>query len=229
MLEQLKQAVYEANIELYRSGVVIFTWGNVSGIDRGRGLVVIKPSGVEYERMRPEDMTVVDLDGNTVEGELKPSSDLPTHLYLYRAFPELGGIAHTHSQFAVAFSQAGLDIAPLGTTHADVFYGPVPCTRSLTEAEVVHDYEKNTGAVIAETFRERQIDPVAVPGVLVKNHGPFTWAGSAHGAVYNAVTLEKVADMALKTLMLNGAAEMPGYLLDKHYFRKHGKNAYYGQ
>ena len=208
---------------------MIFTWGNVSGIDRASGLVVIKPSGVDYSRMAAEDMVVVDLDGKPVEGHLKPSSDLPTHLYLYRTFPEIGGIAHTHSTNAVAFAQAGLDIPALGTTHADVFYGPVPCTRPMTKEEVDTEYEKNTGVVIAETLIGRNIDPSAVPGVLVNNHGPFTWGPDAYKSVYNAVTLEKVAEMAFKTLMLNGSASMPGYLLDKHYFRKHGKNAYYGQ
>ena len=229
MLEQLKQDVYEANMELNARGVVIFTWGNVSGIDRASGLVAIKPSGVDYETMTPEDMVIVDLDGNIVEGRLKPSSDTPTRLFLYRAFPEAGGIAHTHSEFAVSFAQAGLDIPALGTTHADVFFGPVPCTRSLSEAEVRGEYEKNTGAVIAETFAGRGFDPAAVPGVLVNNHGPFTWGKDAAKAVYNAVTLEKVAAMAYRTLMLNPAASMPGYVLEKHYYRKHGKNAYYGQ
>lgn len=229
MLKQLKQDVYEANMELNARGVVIFTWGNVSGIDRASGLVAIKPSGVDYETMTPEDMVIVDLDGNIVEGRLKPSSDTPTHLFLYRAFPKAGGIAHTHSEFAVSFAQAGLDIPALGTTHADVFFGPVPCTRSLSEAEVRGEYEKNTGAVIAETFAGRGFDPAAVPGVLVNNHGPFTWGKDAARAVYNAVTLEKVAAMAYRTLMLNPAASMPGYVLEKHYYRKHGKNAYYGQ
>ncbi len=229
MLEQLKQDVYKANMELNARGVVIFTWGNVSGIDRASGLAAIKPSGVDYETMTPEDMVIVDLDGNIVEGRLKPSSDTPTHLFLYRAFPEAGGIAHTHSEFAVSFAQAGLDIPALGTTHADVFFGPVPCTRSLSEAEVRGEYEKNTGAVIAETFAGREFDPAAVPGVLVNNHGPFTWGKDAAKAVYNAVTLEKVAAMAYRTLMLNPAASMPGYVLEKHYYRKHGKNAYYGQ
>ena len=229
MLEQLKQDVYEANMELNARGVVIFTWGNVSGIDRASGLVAIKPSGVDYETMTPEDMVIVDLDGNIVEGRLKPSSDTPTHLFLYRAFPKAGGIAHTHSEFAVSFAQAGLDIPALGTTHADVFFGPVPCTRSLSEAEVRGEYEKNTGAVIAETFAGRGFDPAAVPGVLANNHGPFTWGKDAAKAVYNAVTLEKVAAMAYRTLMLNPAASMPGYVLEKHYYRKHGKNAYYGQ
>lgn len=229
MLEELKREVYEANMELNAKGVVIFTWGNVSGIDRESGLVAIKPSGVDYDAMKAEDMVIVDLDGNVVEGRLKPSSDTPTHLYLYRAFPQAGGIAHTHSEFAVSFAQAGLDIPALGTTHADVFFGPVPCTRSLTEAEVRGEYENNTGAVIAETFAERNIDPAAVPGVLVCNHGPFTWGGNAAKSVYNAVTLEKVAAMAYRALMLNRSSSMPDYVLEKHYFRKHGKNAYYGQ
>ena len=229
MLEELKKEVLEANLLLPKYGLVTFTWGNVSGIDRETGLVVIKPSGVPYEGMTPEDMVILDLDGNIVEGRLKPSSDTPTHLFLYRAFPEAGGIAHTHSEFAVSFAQAGLDIPALGTTHADVFFGPVPCTRSLSEAEVRGEYEKKTGAVIAETFAGRGFDPAAVPGVLVNNHGPFTWGKDAAKAVYNAVTLEKVAAMAYRTLMLNPAASMPGYVLEKHYYRKHGKNAYYGQ
>lgn len=228
MLEQLKQEVYEANLDLVKKGMVIYTWGNVSGIDRESGLVVIKPSGVDYGAMRPEDMVVVDLNGAVVEGRWRPSSDTPTHLALYQSFPAVGGITHTHSTFAVAFAQAGLPIPALGTTHADYFYGDIPCTRSLTVAEIQAAYEKNTGLVIAETFQGK--DPLAVPGVLVKGHGPFTWGKNAAESVYHAVVLDKVAEMALHTLSLSPAApRVPQHLLDKHYFRKHGANAYYGQ
>ena len=228
MLEQLKQEVYEANLDLVKKGMVIYTWGNVSGIDRESGLVVIKPSGVDYGAMRPEDMVVVDLNGAVVEGRWRPSSDTPTHLALYQSFPAVGGITHTHSTFAVAFAQAGLPISALGTTHADYFYGDIPCTRSLTAAEIQAAYEKNTGLVIAETFQGK--DPLAVPGVLVKGHGPFTWGKNAAESVYHAVVLDKVAEMALHTLSLSPAApRVPQHLLDKHYFRKHGANAYYGQ
>jgi L-ribulose-5-phosphate 4-epimerase len=230
MLEELKKQVCDANLELVRRGVVIYTWGNVSGIDRKRGLVVIKPSGVEYDGMKPEDMAVVDLASEeTVEGRYKPSSDTPTHLELYRAFPGIGGVVHTHSVNAVAFAQAGRDIPALGTTHADYFYGPVPCTRELTEAEVKEAYERNTGKVIAECVRERGIDPMAVPGMLVRNHGPFTWGKDPAAAVYHAVVMDTVAEMALKTLLLNPDAAMPRCVLDKHYLRKHGPGAYYGQ
>ena len=228
MLEQLKQEVYEANLDLVKKGMVIYTWGNVSGIDRESGLVVIKPSGVDYGAMRPEDMVVVELNGAVVEGRWRPSSDTPTHLALYQSFPAVGGITHTHSTFAVAFAQAGLPIPALGTTHADYFYGDIPCTRSLTAAEIQAAYEKNTGLVIAETFQGK--DPLAVPGVLVKGHGPFTWGKNAAESVYHAVVLDKVAEMALHTLSLSPAApRVPQHLLDKHYFRKHGANAYYGQ
>lgn len=228
MLEQLKQEVYEANLDLVKKGMVIYTWGNVSGIDRESGLVVIKPSGVDYGAMRPEDMVVVDLNGAVVEGRWRPSSDTPTHLALYQSFPAVGGITHAHSTFAVAFAQAGLPIPALGTTHADYFYGDIPCTRSLTAAEIQAAYEKNTGLVIAETFQGK--DPLAVPGVLVKGHGPFTWGKNAAESVYHAVVLDKVAEMALHTLSLSPAApRVPQHLLDKHYFRKHGANAYYGQ
>ncbi len=230
MLKKLKKTVCEANLELVRRGVVIYTWGNVSGVDRERGLMVIKPSGVAYDRMRPEDMAVVDLStGETVEGKWKPSSDTKTHLALYRAFPEIGGVTHTHSVSAVAFAQAGRDIPALGTTHADYFFGPVPCTRELTQQEVEADYEANTGAVIAQCLAQRGIDPSAVPGVLVRNHGPFAWGKDAGESVYHAVVLETVADMALKTLFLNAEASMAQYVLDKHYLRKHGPDAYYGQ
>ncbi len=230
MLEELKEQVCAANLELVARGVVIYTWGNVSGIDRDKGLIVIKPSGVDYSGMKPDDMVVVDLEsGKTVEGAYKPSSDTPTHLELYRAFPTIGGITHTHSINAVAFAQAGLDIPALGTTHADYFYGSVPCTRELTEDEVKDAYEVNTGKVIVECITQRKIDPKAIPGVVVKNHGPFVWGTSADNSVYNAVVLEKVAEMNIKTLFLNPQASMQQYILDKHYLRKHGKNAYYGQ
>ncbi len=230
MLEALKAAVCAANLELAARGVVIYTWGNVSGIDREKGLVVIKPSGVDYDGMKPEDMVVVDLEsGKTAEGKWNPSSDTKTHLELYRRYPEIGGITHTHSVNAVAFAQAGLDIPALGTTHADYFYGAVPCTRSLTQAEVEADYELNTGKVIAETLDQRGIAPLAVPGIVVRNHGPFTWGKDPAASVYHAVVLDTVAEMTLKTLLLNPQAEMPQYILDKHYMRKHGPNAYYGQ
>lgn len=230
MLEKLKEQVCAANLELVRRGVVIYTWGNVSGIDREKGLVVIKPSGVDYDDMKPKDMVVVDLkSGDKIEGDWNPSSDTKTHLEIYRAFPTVGGITHTHSVNAVAFAQAGLDIPALGTTHADYFYGPIPCTRELTETEVKEAYELNTGRVIVECIRERGIDPMAVPGVIVKNHGPFSWGKDADAAVYRAVVMETVAEMDLKTLALNPAATMARYVLDKHYLRKHGANAYYGQ
>ena len=230
MLKKLKRQVWAANLELAARGVVIYTWGNVSGVDRERGLVVIKPSGVAYEHMTPEDMAVVDLaTGETVEGRWKPSSDTKTHLALYRLFPELGGVAHTHSVNAAAFAQAGMDIPALGTTHADYFHGPVPCTRPLTREETGEDYEANTGLVIAECIRERGEEPLAVPAALVCGHGPFTWGRTAAEAVYHAVVLETTAEMALKTLLLRPEASLPGYILDKHYRRKHGPYAYYGQ
>ncbi|MBQ5340100.1 MAG: L-ribulose-5-phosphate 4-epimerase [Oscillospiraceae bacterium] len=229
-MEELKQEVCKANLELVARGVVIYTWGKVSGIDREKGLVVIKPSGVDYDGMKPEDMVVVDLEtGETVEGKWKPSSDTKTHLELYRQFPTLGGITHTHSVNAVAFAQAGMDIPALGTTHADYFYGAVPCTRELTQEEVETDYELNTGKVIVETLRQRGIEPLSVPGVVVKNHGPFTWGKDAAASVYHAVVMDCVAEMTLKTLLLNPQATMQQYILDKHYNRKHGANAYYGQ
>ena len=230
MLEQLKAEVCAANLDLVSKGVVIYTWGNVSGIDREKGLVVIKPSGVDYDNMKPEDMVVVDLyTGEVVEGKWRPSSDTPTHLELYKAFPDMGGITHTHSINAVSFAQAGMDIPALGTTHADYFWGDVPCTRELTETEVKEAYEANTGAVIIETVKERGYDVMAIPGIVVKNHGPFTWGKDAAGSVYNAVVMENVAHMAIKTLMLNRESSIAQYVLDKHYERKHGKNAYYGQ
>lgn len=230
MLEKLKQEVCEANLDLVKKGVVIYTWGNVSGIDREKGLVVIKPSGVDYANMKPEDMVVVDLaTGETVEGKWRPSSDTPTHLFLYRQFEDIGGITHTHSINAVAFAQAGIDIKAFGTTHADYFCGNIPCTRELTEQEVKEAYELNTGKVIVETIKERVKDAMKVPAALVKNHGPFAWGKDAAESVYNAVVLENVAEMAIKTMNLNNNAVLPQYVLDKHYERKHGKNAYYGQ
>ena len=230
MLEELKKQVGEANLELVRRGVVIYTWGNVSGIDREKGFVVIKPSGVAYDGIRPQDMVVVDLmTGETVEGKHKPSSDTATHLELYRAFPTIGGITHTHSIHAVAFAQAGLDIPALGTTHADYFYGDIPCTRELSEAEVEEAYELNTGKVIVECIKERNLDPMTVPGIVVKNHGPFSWGKDAASSVYHAVVMESVAEMDIKTLMLNPKATVPQHVLEKHYMRKHGPNAYYGQ
>ena len=230
MLEKLKQQVYEANMELPRRGLVTYTWGNVSGIDRGKNLFVIKPSGVEYDALTPDMLVVMDLDGNKVEGNLNPSSDTKTHLELYKAFPELGGIVHTHSTYAVAFAQARRDIMPLGTTHADYFYGPVPCTRELTPDEVAGDYEKNTGKVIVETFRERGLDPEHMPGVLCASHGPFTWGKDAAEAVYHAAVLEEISRMAILTLTIAPQAQpAPQYVLDKHFQRKHGPNAYYGQ
>lgn len=230
MLEELKKQVCDANLELVRRGVVLYTWGNVSGIDRGEGLVVIKPSGVEYDGMQPENMVVVDMiTGGIVEGKFKPSSDTSTHLELYRAFPTIGGISHTHSINAVAFAQAGIDIPALGTTHADYFYGPIPCTRELSQQEVEEEYEVNTGKVIVETFKERNVDPIAVPGVVVKNHGPFSWGEDAASSVYHAVVMEAIAEMNLKTLVLNPEASMARYVLEKHFKRKHGPKAYYGQ
>ena len=227
MLESLKKQVYEANLALVKYGLITLTWGNVSGIDRQSGLVVIKPSGVAYDKMTVEDMVVVDLDGNKVEGRLNPSSDTPTHLELYKRFKSIGGITHTHSRYATVFAQSGMSVPILGTTHADAFYGDVPCTRKMTEDEIFSDYEKNTGIVIAELFDDSNID--AVPGALVNSHGPFTWGVSAQKSVENSVILEEVALMAWHTLMLNGNASFQGALADKHYFRKHGENAYYGQ
>lgn len=230
MLEELKQRVCAANLDLVVKGVVLYTWGNVSGVDRDKGLVVIKPSGVDYANMQPEDMVVVDLlSAAVVEGRYKPSSDTPTHLELYRAFPELGGVTHTHSTHAVAFAQAGLLIPALGTTHADYFYGAIPCTRSLTQQEVEEAYELNTGKVIVETVKQGNYEPLSIPGIVVCNHGPFSWGKDAESSVYHAVVMERVAEMALKTLALNPQARMPQYILDKHYLRKHGPNAYYGQ
>lgn len=230
MLEELKKQVYDANLDLVSKGVVIYTWGNVSGIDRNSGLVVIKPSGIAYDDMTVEDMVVVDLvTGKTVEGKWKPSSDTATHLELYRKYVNIAGIVHTHSINAVAFAQAGMSIPALGTTHADYFYGDIPCTRELTENEVKEAYEVNTGKVIIETIERLQYDPMAIPGIIVKNHGPFAWGTSAANAVYNAVVMEKVAEIDFKTLVLNPHSNLSKYILDKHYLRKHGENAYYGQ
>ena len=227
-LLSLKTEVFRRNLDLVRHGLVVLTWGNVSGIDREAGLVAIKPSGVAYDAMTAEDIVVVDLDGRVVEGSLRPSSDLPTHLALYRAFPSVGGIVHTHSPKAVAWAQARRAIPAFGTTHADHFHGPVPCTRELTPEEVAADYERNTGLVIAERFRD--LDPDAFPGVLVAGHGPFTWGRDPRKAVENAVALEQIAAMALDTLAIDpSAAPAPARVLDKHYFRKHGPGAYYGQ
>jgi len=230
MLEKLKQEVYEANMELPRRNLVTYTWGNVSGIDREKGLFVIKPSGVEYDELKPEDLVVLDLDGNRVEGTLNPSSDTKTHLILYKAFPEIGGIVHTHSPYAVSWAQAGRDIPAYGTTHADYFYGSVPCARNLTPEEIEEDYEANTGNVIVETFKTRDINPVYVPAVICRNHGPFTWGKNAAQAVYHSVVLEEVAKMSLFTETINPkVGPAPQCILEKHFMRKHGPNAYYGQ
>lgn len=229
MLEQLKEQVFQANLLLPKHGLITFTWGNVSGIDREQGLVVIKPSGVAYDVMKADDMVVVDLKtSKVVEGKLKPSSDTPTHLELYKAFPNIGGIVHTHSRWATTFAQAGRDIAALGTTQGDYFYGEIPCTRKMTVEEIQAEYEKETGLVIIETFKDK--DPDAIPAVLVHSHGPFTWGTDAMDAVHNAVVLEEVAFMNFHTLMLEpNIPSIQQELLDKHYLRKHGKNAYYGQ
>lgn len=232
MLEELKTKVYEANMLLVKYNLVVLTWGNVSAIDRSTGLFVIKPSGVPYSEMTAEDMVVMDLDGNKVEGSLNPSSDTPTHMELYRSFPEIGGITHTHSSWACAWAQAGRDIPAYGTTHADFAYGAVPCARGLTNEEVNSAYELNTGKVIVETFNKRGINPSECPAVLVERHGPFTWGINAEKSVENALILEEVAKMALRTEQIASTPDNIGiedYLLDKHYLRKHGKNAYYGQ
>ena len=228
MLEQLKNEVTKANLLLPKLGLVSFTWGNVSAIDRETGLVVIKPSGVPYDGMTADDMVVVDLDGKVVEGKWKPSSDTPTHLELYKAFPNIGGVVHTHSRWATTFAQAGMGIPAMGTTQGDYFYGEIPCTRDMTPEEIRGEYEKETGTVIIEAFKD--IDPDAVPGVVVKNHGPFAWGKDADEAVHNAAVMEEVAFMDWHAMILNPeAGAMPQVLLDKHYLRKHGANAYYGQ
>lgn len=230
MLEELKQKVYKANIDLVRHGLVIFTWGNVSGIDREKDLVVIKPSGVDYDSMTADQMVVVDLaTGKVVEGELRPSSDTPTHLVLYRAFPEIGGIVHTHSTYATAWAQAGKDLPNIGTTHADYFHNAIPCTDDMTAAQVQGDYELETGNVIVDRFIREHINPVHTPGVLVKNHGPFSWGKNPDEAVHNAVVMEQVAKMAFVAYSVNPRLTMNPLLVEKHFSRKHGPNAYYGQ
>lgn len=227
MLEQLKQEVLKANLDIVKHNLVILTWGNVSAIDRQSGLVVIKPSGVEYNALKAEDMVVVDLEGNIVEGSLRPSSDTPTHLAIYRHFPEVGGVVHTHSTYATAWAQAGLSIPNIGTTHADTFHCDIPCTEEMSREQIVKEYEAATGDVIANTFEG--MDPMHTPAVLVKHHGPFTWGKSADEAVHNAVVLEEVARMASITVALNPDVAMNPDLIEKHYERKHGVNAYYGQ
>ncbi len=229
-LKQLKEDVFKANLDLVKQGLVIYTWGNVSGIDREQGLVVIKPSGVDYDVMTSDDMVVVDLDGHVVEGNLKPSSDTPTHLELYRQFPEIGGVVHTHSEWATSWAQAGVDIPCYGTTHADYFYGDILCTRSLTDDEIQTNYELNTGKVMVETLRTAGKKPLESPGLIITNHGPFSWGETAHKAVHNAKVMEEVAKMAFRTEQINNRVRPAKQsLIDKHYLRKHGKNAYYGQ
>ena len=227
MLEKLKNDVFKANLELVENGLVIHTWGNVSGRDRESGLIVIKPSGVSYSLMTPGDMVVIDLEGNVVEGKFKPSTDAPTHLLLYKAFISVGGVVHTHSSFATSWAQAGRAIPPFGTTHADHFYGEVPCTRLLTHKETENDYEINTGKIIIEKLGKT--DPLTVPSVLVSGHGPFCWGKDAENAVYNAIALEEIAKMAFYTVLLGKTEPIDNFLLNKHFKRKHGKDAYYGQ
>lgn len=231
IIEAMKERVLQANLQLPKWGLVKLTWGNVSEINRQEGVIVIKPSGVPYETMKASDMVVTDLDGNTLENDsLRPSSDLPTHVYLYKHFKDINAVVHTHSLNAVTWAQAGRDLPVYGTTHADTFYGPVPNTRLLTKEEVSEAYELNTGVVIVETFEKRQLDPLAVPGVLVNGHGPFTWGQSVEKAIENSYVLDEIADMATKTeLNMRHELTLPQYILDKHYYRKHGKNAYYGQ
>lgn len=230
MLEELKERVLKANLLLPELDLVKFTWGNVSEIDREKGIIAIKPSGVDYENLTADDIVLVDLNGNIVEGKLRPSSDTATHIELYKTFSDIGGVVHTHSEWAVSWAQSRRGIPCYGTTHADCFYGEIPCTREMTDEEIESAYEKNTGIVIAETFMKRNIDPMAVPGVLCVNHGPFSWGKNGHDAVHNAAVLETVAEMATKTELLNPSVKpVKQAILDKHYFRKHGKNAYYGQ
>ncbi len=229
MLEELKEKVFRANLDLVKHNLVIFTWGNVSGIDREKGLVVIKPSGVDYDKMKANDMVVVDLaTGKVVEGDLNPSSDTPTHLVLYREFPEIGGIVHTHSTYATAWAQAGKDIPNIGTTHADYFHDEIPCTDDMVESQMA-EYEKETGVVIVDRIRKGNINPMHTPGVLVKNHGPFSWGKDPDNAVYNSVVMEQVAKMAFVSFCVNPATTMNPLLVEKHFSRKHGPNAYYGQ
>ncbi|OCG62272.1 MULTISPECIES: L-ribulose-5-phosphate 4-epimerase [unclassified Gilliamella] len=229
MYQALKERVLNANLLLPKYHLVTFTWGNVSEIDREKGVIAIKPSGVEYSNMKLDDIVVISLMGDIVEGKLNPSSDTATHIELYKAFPQIGGIVHTHSRYATIWAQAELDIPALGTTHADYFYGDVPCTRALTDSEIAIDYEKNTGLVIVEEFKRRGLDPVAMPGAVISGHAPFCWGKNALDAVHNAVVLEEVAMMALSTRQLNQTIKIQQTLSDKHYFRKHGANAYYGQ
>lgn len=230
MLEELKERVFRANLDLVRHNLVIFTWGNVSGIDRKKGLVVIKPSGVDYDSMKASDMVVVDLKtGETVEGKLNPSSDTPTHLILYRAYPDIGGIVHTHSTYATAWAQAGKDIPNIGTTHSDYYHNDIPCTGDMTEKEIKGDYELETGNVIVKRLNQGNINPMHTPGALVKNHGPFAWGKNPDNAVYNAVVMEQVAKMAYLSFAINPETSMNPLLVEKHFSRKHGPNAYYGQ
>ncbi len=227
MLEQLKEKVFQANLDLVKHGLVVFTWGNVSAIDREKELVVIKPSGVAYDKMKAKDMVVLNMYGQLVEGKLKPSSDAATHLVLYRQFKNIGGVVHTHSEWATSWAQAGKGIPAIGTTHADYFYGEIPCTRKMTNEEIAGEYELETGKVIVDRFKE--LNPDQIPGVLVNNHGPFSWGTDAKDAVHNAVVMEEVAKMTFRSLQLNPETKMDQILLDKHFLRKHGKDAYYGQ
>lgn len=229
MYQSLKQRVLEANLQLPAHGLVTFTWGNVSEIDRDKGVIAIKPSGIDYDKMTVNDIVIIGLDNQHIEGALNPSSDTATHIELYKAFSHIGGIVHTHSRYATIWAQAGMDIPALGTTHADYFYGDIPCTRTLTDDEINAHYEKNTGLVIVEEFKQREIDSIAMPGVIVSGHAPFCWGKNANDAVHNAVVMEEVAMMALATRQLNKTIKIQQTLSDKHYFRKHGANAYYGQ
>lgn len=230
MLEELKKEVFEENLELVEKKLVIYTWGNVSGIDRESKIFAIKPSGVDYDIMKSDDMVLIDLEGKKIEGKYKPSSDTATHIELYKAFPEIGAIVHTHSSYATSWAQARKDIPAFGTTHADYFYGDIPCARALTKEEIENEYEKNTGLVIIETLKERNINSMDIPGIIIASHGPFAWGKDSRQAVYNAVVLEELSKMAYRTIQINpNIKSVEKYLLDKHYFRKHGKNAYYGQ